>query len=50
MTMNVQFNGALDFRLVNCFDGFFVQVTVSCCQTLLDNIVTAAPLSVPQLH
>ena len=51
MTMNVWFNGAaLDFRLVNCFDGFFVQVTVSRCRTLLDNIITAAPLLIPQLH
>ena len=49
--MNVWHNGdALDFNLVNCFDGFFVQVTVSCCRTLLDNILAAAPIMVPQLH
>ena len=47
VTVNVWFNGeALDFRLVNCFDGF----TVSCCRTLLDNIITDAPLIIPQLH
>ena len=51
VAMNVWYNGAaLDFRLVNCFDGFFVQVAVSCCRTLLDNIITAAPILVPQLH
>ena len=30
VAMNVWYNGAtLDFHLVNCFDGFFVQVTVN---------------------
>ena len=49
--MNVWHNGdALDFTLVNCFDGFFVQVTVSCCRALLDNVLAAAPTMVPQLH
>ena len=51
VTMNVWHNGdALDFTLVNCFDGFFVQVTVTCCRALLDNILAAAPIMVPQLH
>ena len=51
VTIDVWHNGAaLDFSLVNCFDGFFVQVTVSCCRTLLDNILAAAPIMVPQLH
>ena len=51
VTIDVWYNGAaLDFSLVNCFDGFFVQVTVRCCRTLLDNIIAAAPITVPQLH
>ena len=49
--MEVWHNGdILDYNLVNCFDGFFVQVTVSCCRTLLDNILAAAPIIVPQLQ
>ena len=49
--MQMWHNGnALDFALVNCFDGFFVQVTVTCGRALLDNIVAAAPIIVPQLH
>ena len=40
---------SLDFRLINCFDGFFVQVTVNCDRILLDNIIAAAPIIVPQL-
>ena len=51
VTMNVWHNGAaLDFRLVDCFDGFFVQVTVCCVRTLMDNILTAAPIVTPQIH
>ena len=51
VTIDVWYNGAaLDFSLVNCFDGFFVQVTVRCCRSLLDNIMAAAPITVPQLH
>ena len=51
VAIDVWYNGAaLDFSLVNCFDGFFVQVTVRCCRTLLDNIIAAAPITVPQLH
>ena len=51
VTMNVWHNGAaLDFHLVNCFDGFFVQVTVHCGRTLLDNIIAAAPIMMPQIH
>ncbi len=44
-TMNVWHKGAaLDFHLVNCIDGFFAQVTVGCGRTLMDNILTAAPI------
>ena len=51
VAMHMWHNGnALDFALVNCFDGFFVQVTVTCCRALLDHIVAAAPIIVPQLH
>ena len=49
--MNVWHNGAaLDFHLVNCFDGFFVQVTVCCGRTRMDNIITAAPIVTPHIH
>ena len=49
--MQMWHNGnALDFALVNCVDGFFVQVTVTCGRAILDNIVAAAPILVPQLH
>ena len=41
-------NGAaVDYQLVNCFNGFFVQVTVD---VNMDNIWLAAPLIIPQLH
>ena len=51
ITMNVWHNGAaLDFHLLNCFDGFFVQVTVCCGRTLMDNILTAAPIVTPRIH
>ena len=51
VTVNVWHNGAaLGFHLVKCFDGFFVQVTVSCGRTLIDNILTAAPIVTPRIH
>ena len=51
LTLHMWHNGAaVDFRLVNCFNGFFVQVTVSVNSILLDNILLAAPLIIPQLH
>ena len=44
-------NGAaVDYQLVNCFNGFFVQVTVDVNSILMDNIWLAAPLIIPQLH
>ena len=49
--MQMWHNGnALDFASVNCVDGFFVQVTVTSGRAILDNIVAAAPILVPQLH
>ena len=51
LTLHMWQNGAaVDFRLVNGFNGFFVQVTVSVNSILLDNILLAAPLIIPQLH
>ena len=51
LTLHMWHNGAaVDFRLVNCFNGFFVQVTVSVNSILMDNILQAAPLIIPQLH
>ena len=51
LTLHVWHNGdALDYRLVNCFDGFFVQVTVEINSILMDNIFLAAPLIIPQMH
>ena len=51
LTLHVWHNGAaLDYRLVNCFDGFFVQVTVEVGRILMDNIILAAPLITPQMH
>ena len=41
---------AVDYQLVNCFNGFFVQVTVDVNSILMDNIWLAAPLIIPQLH
>ena len=49
--MQMWHNGnALDFALVTCVDGFFVQVIVTCGRAIRDNIVAAAPILVPQLH
>ena len=49
--MQMWHNGnALDFALVTCMDGFFLQVAVTCGRAIRDNIVAAAPIVVPQLH
>ena len=51
LTLHMWHNGAaLDYRLVNCFNGFFVQVTVGVNSILMDNILLAAPLIIPQMH
>ncbi len=51
LTLHVWHNGdALDYRLVNCFNGFFVQVTVVINSILMDNILLAAPLIIPRMH
>ena len=51
LTLQMWHNGAaVDFRLVNCFNGFFVQVTVGVNSIILENILLAAPLIIPQLH
>ncbi len=51
ITLNVWHNGAaLDFRLVNCFDGFFVQVIINVGRTIMDNSIMAAPIVTPQIH
>ena len=51
VTMNVWHNGeALGPQLGNCFDGFFLQVTVACGRTLMDNILAAAPIVSPRMH
>ena len=45
MVVNAWHNGeALDFNLVNCFDGFFVQINVACGRTLMDNLIAAVPI------
>ena len=41
---------ALDYSLVRCFDGFFVQITVACGRTLMDNLLAAAPLVSLRMH
>ena len=44
-------NGAaVDYQLVSCFNGFFIQITVEVNSILMDNIRLAAPLIIPQLH
>ena len=51
LSLQMWHNGAaVDFQLVNCFNGFFVQVTVGVNSILLENILLAAPLIIPQLH
>ena len=51
LSLHMWHNGAaVDFQLVNCFNGFFVQVTVGVNSILLENILLAAPLIIPQLH
>ncbi len=51
ISLNIWHNGAaLDFRLVSCFAGFFVQVTVSCGRAIMDNIIMAAPIVTPHIH
>ena len=51
MAMNVWHNGeALGPQLTNCFDGFFVQVTVTCGRTLMDNLIAATPIVSPRMH
>ena len=51
MVVNAWHNGeALDYNLVNCFDGFFVQINVACGRTLLDNLVAAAPIVSLGMH
>ena len=47
LAMNIWYNGA---QLTNCFDGFFVQVTVTCGRTLMDNLIVAAPIVSPRMH
>ena len=47
LSLQMWHNGAaVDFRLVNCFHGFFVQVTVGVNSILLENILLAAPLNI----
>ena len=44
-------NGAaVDYQLVSCFNGFFIQVVVEVNNILMENIRLAAPLIIPQLH
>ena len=51
LSLQMWHNGAaVDFQLVNCFNGFFVQVTVGVNSIHLENILLAAPLIIPQLH
>ena len=50
ISLNRHNGAALDFRLVSCFDGFFVQVAVSCGRAIMDNIIMAAPIVMPQIH
>ena len=51
LSLHMWHNGAaVDYQLVNCFNGFFVQVTVDVNSILMDNIWLAAPLIIPQLH
>ena len=52
LAMDAWYNGgALGAQLLNClFDGFFVQVTVTCVRTLMDNLIVAAPTVSPRMH
>ena len=50
LTMNIWYNGgAVGVQLTNCFDGFFVQVTVTCGRTLMDNLIVATVVS-PRMY
>ena len=51
LSLQMWHNGAaVDYQLVSCFNGFFVQITVEVNSILMDNIRLAAPLIIPQLH
>ena len=51
VVVNAWHNGeALDYSLVRCFDGFFVQITVACGRTLMDNFLAAAPTVSLRMH
>ena len=43
-------NGAaVDYQLVSCFNGFFIQVVVEVNNILMENIRLAAPLIIPHI-
>ena len=51
LSLQMWHNGAaVDYQLVSCFNGFFVQITVDVNSILMDNIRLAAPLIIAQLH
>ena len=51
LSLQMWHNGAaVDYQLVSCFNGFFIQITVEVNSILMENIRLAAPLIIPQLH
>ena len=51
LSLQMWHNGAaVDYQLVSCFNGFFIQVVVEVNNILMENIRLAAPLIIPQLH
>ena len=51
LSLQMWHNGAaVDYHLVSCFNGFFIQVVVEVNNILMENIRLAAPLIIPQLH
>ena len=51
LSLQMWHNGAaVDYQLVSCFNGFFIQITAEVNSILMENIRLAAPLIIPQLH
>ena len=51
LSLQMWHNGAaVDYQLVSCFNGFFIQVVVEVNNILMENTRLAAPLIIPQLH
>ena len=51
LSLQMWHNGAaVDYQLVSCFNGFFIQIIVEVNNILMENIRLAAPLIIPHLH